>query len=99
MQRITIQTHHDTLYNKFLLTVGGRQQSDTSEMCVLNPSTGQWKHLTNIPAARCDAAAVGVADNILVIRGLTNKNNEYSNTTTGAEVNHEVFGADCQFNW
>ena len=67
------------LYNKFLLTVGGRQQSCTSEVHIFNPSTGQWKHLTNIPAARDALAVVGVADNILVIGGTTNEN-KYSNT-------------------
>ena len=67
------------LCNKFLLTVGGRQQSRTSEVCIFNSSTGQWKHLTNIPAARSGSAVVGVADDILVIGGITN-NYEYSNT-------------------
>ena len=67
------------LYNKFLLTVGGWQQSCTSEVNVFNPSTGQWKHLTNIPAARGHSAVVGVADDIIVIGGLTD-NHEYSNT-------------------
>ena len=67
------------LYNKFLLTVGGRRQSRTSEVNIFNPSTGQWKHLTNIPAARGGPAVVGVADNIIVIGGTTN-NGEYSNT-------------------
>ena len=57
------------LYNKFLLTVGGRQQSRTSEVYALNPSTGQWKHLTNIPEARSTPAVVGVADNIIAIGG------------------------------
>ena len=67
------------LYNK-LLTVGGRsQESCTSEVCIFNPSTGQWKHLTNIPAAMAGVAAVGVADNIMIIGGVTN-NGEYSNT-------------------
>ena len=65
------------LYNKFLLTVGG-QQSRTSEVCIFNPSTGQWKHLTDIPAARSTPAVVGVADNILVIGGTSNNQNEYS---------------------
>ena len=63
---------------KFLLTVGGWQQSNTSEVYIFNPSTGQWKHLTNIPAARHGPAVVGVADNILVIGGVTNEN-KYSN--------------------
>ena len=67
------------LYNKFLLTVGGWQQSCTSEVNVFNPSTDQWKHLTNIPAGRGGLAVVGVADNVIVIGGITN-NNEYSNT-------------------
>ena len=58
------------LYNKFLLTVGGMQQSFTSEVNVF--TTGQWEHLTNIPAARSVPAVVGVADNIIVIGGTTN---------------------------
>ena len=65
------------LYNK-LLTIGGKQESYTSEVCIFNPSTGQWKHLANIPAARV-GPAVSVANNILVIGGVTNKK-EYSNT-------------------
>ena len=52
------------LYNKFLVTVGGRQQSRTTEVCTFNPSTGQWKHLTNIPAARSAPAVVKVADKL-----------------------------------
>ena len=67
------------LYNKFLLTVGGKQQSRTSEVNVFNPSTGQLKRVTNIPAARGAPAVVGVADNIIVIGGTTD-NDEYSNT-------------------
>jgi len=59
------------------LTVGGRQASDstsqTREVCTLNPSTGQWKHLTNILAARNSPAVVGVADKIIVIGGVTKK--------------------------
>ena len=66
------------LYNK-LLTVGGIQEIRTSEVCIFNPSTGQWKHLTNIPAAISAPAVVGVADNILVFGGVLNKE-EYSNT-------------------
>jgi len=72
------------LYNKFLLAVGGRQASDqtcqTCEVYALNPSTGQWKHLTNIPAARSLPAVVGVADKFIVIGGMTNKNSEFSKT-------------------
>ena len=54
------------LYNKFLLIVGGRKSSDftsqTGKVCALNPSTGQWTHLTNIPAARSFPAAVNMDD-------------------------------------
>ena len=66
---------------KFLLTIGGRQQqSRTSEVYTFNPSTGQWKHLRNIPAARSGPAVVSVDDNnILVIGGSTIKN-KCSNT-------------------
>ena len=68
------------LYNKFLLTVGGWQQNCcSSEVSIFNSSTGQWKHLTNIPAARRDPAVVGVADNIMVIGGVTS-DHKYSNT-------------------
>ena len=67
------------LYNKFILTVGGRQQRCTSEVNVFDSSTGQWKHLTNIPAARSGPAVVGVADNIIVIGGRTN-DGRYFNT-------------------
>ena len=58
------------LYNKFLFTVGGRKSSDftsqTSEVYALNPKTGQWKHLTNIPAARSYPAAVIMDDKMIV---------------------------------
>ena len=67
------------LYKKFLLTVGGRQQSRTSEVNIFNPSTGQWKHLTNIQEARSGPAVVGVVDSIIVIGGTTD-NIEFSNT-------------------
>ena len=63
-------------YDKFLLTVGGmKQQSRASEVCIFIPSTGEWKQFGNIPAARNGPAVVGVSDNIIVIGGLTNKNN------------------------
>ena len=68
------------LYNRLLLTVGGWQQLNrTSEVNAFNPSTGQWKHITNIRAARFAAAVVGVADNIIVIGGVNN-DHKYSNT-------------------
>ena len=61
------------LRNKFLLAVGGFKDTVTSEVRIFSPSTGQWKHLTNIPGARIYPAVVSVADNdIMVIGGLTN---------------------------
>ena len=69
------------LHNKFLLTVGGWQnQGNTSEVHILDPSTDQWKHLTNTPKARRGAAVVAVSNKILVIGGVTNNNSAYSNT-------------------
>ena len=68
------------LYNKFLLTVGGWQQTFAFEVYIFNPSTGQWKHLTNIPEARSGPVVVVVDDsNILVIGGM-NDEAEYSTT-------------------
>ena len=71
------------LYNK-LLTVGGRELSDlysqTSEMHSLNPLTGQWKHVANIPAVRSFPAVVSMDDKLIVIGGMTNANREYSKT-------------------
>ena len=69
------------VYCEFLLAVGGRQPSDitsqTLEVHALNPSTGQWKYLTNIPAALSFPAAVSMDDKLIVIGGLTNKNKGY----------------------
>ena len=67
------------LYNKFLLTVGGKQQSRTSEVNVYNDITGKWKLLTNIPAARSGTAVVGVGDNMIVIGGSI-ADKKFSNT-------------------
>ena len=66
------------MYNKLVLTIGGEQQSNTSEVNFFDPSTGEWKYLTNIPAASRSVAAVGVADNVIVIGGVTT-DNKYSN--------------------
>jgi len=71
------------LHNKFLLTVGGRQPSDmtsqTREVCAFNPSTGSWKQIANIPAARSFPAVVGVTDGkIILLGGMTNTQQEFS---------------------
>jgi len=54
------------LYNKFLLTVGGRQPSDmtskTTEVCAFNPSTGLCRCLVNIPAAVTFTQVVSIAE-------------------------------------
>ena len=69
------------LHKKFLLTVGGRKSSDitsqTREVCILNPSTGQWECITNIPEAKSLPAVVGMDDKIVVIGG-TDVNRKYS---------------------
>ena len=69
------------VYRKFLLAVGGRQPSDinsqTPEVHALNPTTGQWKYLTNIVAERSFPAAVSINDKVMVIGGARNKNKEY----------------------
>ena len=67
------------LYNKLLIVGGRLQESRTSEVYIFNPSTGQWKHLTNVPAARSGAGVLCVADDIMIIGGTTN-NKEVSNT-------------------
>ena len=76
------------LYNKFLLTVGGRQPSDvsskTSEVCAFNQSTGLWKQITNIPATLTLAGVVGVADcKIIVLGGATTENKYCCKTWIG----------------
>ena len=74
------------LYYKFLLAVGGVQQSNlnikTDSIYFLNPSTGDWEQLMNIniPAARSSTAIVTMKDKIVVIGGVTSQNRELSNT-------------------
>ena len=74
------------LYNKFLLAVGGRKSSDvtsqTCEVCFLNPSTGQWKHITDVPAARSYPAVANIsnANKIIVLGGMTNNDTKFSKT-------------------
>ena len=72
----------DVVYNKFLLTVGGRQPSDvtsqTSQVCAFNPSTGLWRQITNIPEPRSFPAAVGVADNMILVMGGSTRQGNYS---------------------
>ena len=61
------------LSNKFLLAVGGRHSSDStiqsSEVHALNPSTGLWKLITNIPVPTSGPAVVSVADNKIIVLG------------------------------
>ncbi|XP_065882519.1 kelch domain-containing protein 8B-like [Dysidea avara] len=64
------------LYNKYLLAVGGRKQSDDASQAnaihALNPTTGSWVHIADIPAGRSRTAVVAVADNrIMCIGGAT----------------------------
>ena len=73
-----------TLYNQFLLIIGGYKQSDvnikTDNIYILNPSTGNWRQLLNIPAPRSSVAVVTVNNKIVIIGGGTNQNREYSDT-------------------
>ena len=63
------------LSNKFLLVVGGRRPSDatiqSSEVHALNPSTGLWELITNIPVPTSGPAVVGVDDNKIIVLGGT----------------------------
>jgi len=68
------------LFNKFLVTAGGRQPSDVSskisEVCAFNTLTSQWRMIANIPMAISGPAVVGIADNtIIVFRGSTKVGN------------------------
>ena len=69
------------LYNKFLLTVGGRQPHDdtsmTTEVCAFNSSTGIWKQIANIPLARSLPGIVSVSDDTFVMMGGANSQGEY----------------------
>ena len=67
------------VYNKFLLAIGEEKCEDVSEVYVLDPLTGQWKHLMDTPIGRNNPAAVAVADNILVMGGSI-ENGEYTKT-------------------
>ena len=72
------------LYSQFLLIIGGRKQSDvstkTDNIYILDPSTGNWRQLLNIPAPRSGAAVVTVNNKIVVIGGLTYRNSKLSDT-------------------
>ena len=67
------------VYNKFLLAIGEEKWENVSEVYVLDPLTGQWKHLMDAPIGRNDPAAVAVADDILVMGGSI-ENGEYTKT-------------------
>ena len=66
-------SHPVGVSNKFLLAVGGRHSSDatiqSSEVHALNPSTGLWELITNIPVPTSGPVTVGVADNKIIVLG------------------------------
>ena len=73
-----------SVYNKFLLTVGGRSTipkigNKTNEVCAFNPTTGSWQPIANLPSARSFPAVVGVADNKIIVLGGITQQNEFSN--------------------
>lgn len=62
------------VYNEYLLTVGGTQQSDGTLSCevrALNPLTALWKRIASLPAATRLQAAVSVGNKLIVIGGTT----------------------------
>ena len=76
------------LYNKYLVTVGGRNQSDKrikiNEICAFDPTNCLWVPFANIPAGRSRAAVVTVAENRIICIGGDMKpvaDQEYSNIT------------------
>ena len=75
------------LYNKYLVAIGGRNQSNVSkktcQLCAFDMSSGVWKSIANLPQARSRLAAVGVADNKIICIGgalsrMDNQDAEYS---------------------
>jgi len=66
------------LYNKFLLTFGGRKaHGRVNEVCYLNTSTGSWMQTQNIPETRSLVAAVSIADNKIIVLGGTDNQGDY----------------------
>ena len=70
------------LYNKFLLTVGGRQPSDvisqTSEVWGFNPSSWAWQQVANVPSAVTFPGIVKFSDDAFVMMGGSNNQREYT---------------------
>lgn len=72
------------LYNRHMLTLGGRSRFDTATQCrevhTLDSSTGSWRRVKNIniPAARSLPAAVSLADNIVMVMGGGTSQGDYS---------------------
>jgi len=64
------------LYNKFLLTVGGRKPSDvtskTSEVYAFNPSTGVWEQIANIPPAKSFPGIANLTEFTFIVMGGAN---------------------------
>ena len=68
------------MQDKYLLTVGGTQQSDNNlvrEVRALNPLNALWKQIANLPVATCLQAAVCIGNKLIVIGGMT-KNKKFS---------------------
>ncbi|XP_065885506.1 uncharacterized protein [Dysidea avara] len=72
------------LYNKFLLTAGGRnisagpKDSKTTDMRAFNPSTGLWERIANIPAERSFPGIINVADDMFIMIGGATIQGEHS---------------------
>jgi len=76
------RSHPSVVSNGLLLAVGGRHSSDATiqsdEVHALNPSTGSWELIANIPIAYSAPAAVTLADNkVIILGGTTNSNQRF----------------------
>jgi len=69
------------LYNKFILTVGGRRPHDltskTTEVCAFNPSTGVWEQIANIPSARTHSGIANVTNGMFIMMGGANIHGDF----------------------
>ena len=68
------------LFDKYLSTVGGTQQSDgalSCGVCVLNPLNALWKQIASLPGAARLQAAVSIGNKLIVVGG-TAENKRFS---------------------
>ena len=70
------------LYDKFLMTIGGRKASDvaskTREVCTFNQFTNQWKPISKIPEPLSGPAVASIAKDTLIVSGGSTNERNYS---------------------